>query len=314
MIAVAGRLQQLTGPGVDSLLCLLMNESARNLDSHSSHHALECAAIVDLCAQQLNYPDIDRQALVLAALTMNVGMTALQNELVHRERTPTLEQRLLIDSHPRIGAEMLAAAGVTDALWLELVRTHHEDFSAGPKARPLTHPQHMATLLRRVDVFTAKITPRATRKGLPPTVAARYACLGPDGRPDDIGTAIIKALGIYPPGSYVLLRNGSIALVVRRGPTAHQPFVAVLTDSERRVLTLPMVVATSLQGAEVKASAGVEEVRAVFSREDMLRAIGLCLQTSSAAATSPSANRAAAMQADPTSSGSESVKSTAGAG
>jgi len=45
---------------------------------------------------------------------MNIAMTSLHNELVHRERTPTLDQRMKIDAHAGLGAQMLKAAGVTD--------------------------------------------------------------------------------------------------------------------------------------------------------------------------------------------------------
>ena len=40
--------------------------------------------------------------------------------------------------------------------------------------------------------------------------AAREACLGPTGVPDEIGGALLKAVGLYPPGSFVELACGEI--------------------------------------------------------------------------------------------------------
>jgi hypothetical protein len=48
----------------------------------------------------------------------------------------------------------------------------------------------LAQLLRRVDIFCAKISRRANRAPMSPVQAAREACLGPDGKPDEIGGAL----------------------------------------------------------------------------------------------------------------------------
>jgi hypothetical protein len=42
--------------------------------------------------------------------------------------------------------------------------------------------------------------------------------------------AIIKEYGIYPPGNLVRLASGEMAVVVRRGATAHTPQAAAITD------------------------------------------------------------------------------------
>ena len=65
-----------------------------------------------------------------------------------------------------------------------------------------------------------------------PVQAAREACLGPNGTPDEIGAALLKAVGLYPPGSFVELVNGEICIVVARGPRANLPVVAVLIGAD----------------------------------------------------------------------------------
>ncbi|MFO1339466.1 MAG: phosphohydrolase, partial [Burkholderiaceae bacterium] len=47
-----------------------------------------------------------------------------------------------------------------------------------------------------------------------------------------LATGMIKALGLYPPGDLVQLKNGEIAVVVRRGQTATTPLVASLTNAQ----------------------------------------------------------------------------------
>jgi hypothetical protein len=46
-----------------------------------------------------------------------------------------------------------------------------------------------------------------------------------------LAAAVIKAFGIFPPGSVVRLASGELGLVVGVGDKAHQPRVAALTNA-----------------------------------------------------------------------------------
>ena len=45
---------------------------------------------------------------------------------------------------------------------------------------------------------------------------------------DEAGAALVKTLGIYPPGALVRLASQEVAVVLRRGATATTPRVAVV--------------------------------------------------------------------------------------
>jgi hypothetical protein len=74
-----------------------------------------------------------------------------------------------------------------------------------------------------------------------PVKAARDACMGADGTPDEIGGALLATVGLYPPGSCVELVSSEIGLVVARGKRANQPRVGVLVLSNGAPLGLPLV-------------------------------------------------------------------------
>lgn len=255
----------------DELLCVLIAGAGRLQDRYGSHHALACAPIVDLAAAALGWPADERRALMCAALTMNVSITALQDDLAHRERTLTVEQRQAVAAHPARGVERLRELGVDDALWLDAVGLHHtpptEPLSALPPAARL------AALLRRVDVFLAKMSPRAGRPGLPATQAARDACLGPDGRPDTVGAAILRALGLYPPGSLVVLHNGETAVVVQRGARLDRPVVASIVDADRVPLAVPILRRTAETAHAVKEPAGRTAARYAWDPQAVFDAV-----------------------------------------
>lgn len=243
----------------DELLFLLIAAAARVPARYGVHHALACAPIVGLAAQVLGWPEDERDVAVKAALTMNLSITALQDELAHRERTLTVEQRRAVEAHAMHSAERLRALGVADALWLETVERHHREPDGPLSALPPAG--RLAALLRRVDVFLAKISPRAGRPGLPTTQAARDACLGADGRPDTLGAAILRTLGLYPPGSLVTLVNGDTAVVWQRGARLDQPLVLSIAGADRQPWARPLLRRTAEAAHAIKGPAGRVEAR-----------------------------------------------------
>ena len=90
--------------------------------------------------------------------------------------------------------------------------------------------QRMARLMQRADMFAARLAPRASRR--PGSAqAAMQACYFDENRQiDEAGAALIKAVGVYSPGSLVRLANQEIGVVVRRGANTTTPRVAILVN------------------------------------------------------------------------------------
>jgi hypothetical protein len=68
--------------------------------------------------------------------------------------------------------------------------------------------------------------------------------------------ALVKEFGIYPPGCYVRLASGELAIVVQRGPVITAPVVACLTDNRGRSLPTPQRKNTNTREAAVIAVVG----------------------------------------------------------
>ena len=63
--------------------------------------------------------------------------------------------------------------------------------------------------------------------------ATRDVCLGVDGRPHTVGAALLRALGICPPGTVVRLANREVAVVVRRGERINAPLAVAIPAGAR---------------------------------------------------------------------------------
>lgn len=241
LFAVHGRARALFGRRPDASLYHHVYEAGHSTHKYSCHHALLTLVIAEHAASKLGWSPAWTDSLGRAALTMNVAMRQLQDQLATTRQKPTAAMRAEIDAHPEAGAALLEAAGIGDRLCLAVVRMHHEGEGEGELLAGQAPERQLARLLRRVDIFTAKISRRATRSPMSPVRAAREACLGVNGVPDEIGGAMLKAVGLYPPGSFVALANGELAIVVARGERANVPRVAALVSPRGSPLGEPLM-------------------------------------------------------------------------
>lgn len=82
-----------------------------------------------------------------------------------------------------------------------------------------------------MNLSAVELQSRLALQDEPPTSAQRTALRAhPQQAVARLRAAIIKELGIYPPGALVQLASGEFAIVVRRGATATTPLVGCITD------------------------------------------------------------------------------------
>jgi hypothetical protein len=229
--AATTRMRTLARRDIDGALYLLLQAASGGEDRYSAHHAMLCALVCELCADWFEWPATEVDSLVRAALTMNLSMSAMQDTLSRQIEPLSGEQRGHVDGHAQRSAAMLAEGGVKNTLWIEVVRRHHDpDLGAAPDTDSPAH--RLAHLLHRVDIYTAKLSRRTSRDAVSPAIATRDASFDEHGRPDTTGVALLRTLGLYPPGSFVKLANGDHGVVVRRGTMAHTPIVAALRRND----------------------------------------------------------------------------------
>lgn len=249
---------------------LLVQHALHSEEQYSSQHAMLCALVCERVAQVLGWPAEEVDSLVMAALTMNVATTVLQDNLAKQRLPLTPDQRERIAGHGLQSSTLLAAAGVQDARWLKAVRLHHDRSLLERPLAALDAASRLARLLGTVDRYTAKISRRSNRAPMSPLAAARSACVGADGQPDELGSALVKALGMYPPGCYVQLANGEVGVVLARGARANEPQVAALVGSSGMALSAPVLRDTAQAARAVTGAVAPDAVKVRTQPEQLL--------------------------------------------
>ena len=203
-----------------------------NDESYVVAHSLSTATYCALLARRLGWTDSRRSSTVCAALTMNLGMFELQPRLL-RQATPLLAaQSAQVHAHPDDSLAALQHIGVSDSVWLEAVGQHHEKPSGTGYPRQLVEPGEESQLLRLFDIFGARAHARADRRPMVPAQIVR-ALFVEDGQGacGSMVAALVKMLGLYPPGSFVKLENNEIAVVFRAEPENNSQAVAAVTTA-----------------------------------------------------------------------------------
>lgn len=214
----------------DVAIYMTMRQDTKRLSIYGLTHSLYCAMACSLAATRLDWNEDETLRVVSAALTMNLSIIELQGRLATQGNKPTEKQFERLREHPQVAVDALIAAGVTDSLWLDAVAQHHERRDGKGYPAGSTTPSDLAVALRQADVLLAKISPRAEREPMPIQQAHRELFADDGGGP--FAAALIKEFGIFPPGDFVQIKSGELAVVVRRGPTAMVPEVATITDRQ----------------------------------------------------------------------------------
>ena len=253
---------------------LLFNRAVTHFSGYSVMHSLLCASLVHLLAPIFALTEEERSSLVCAALTMNVAMTRLQDALALQKMEPNAAQRSEINSHAALGRQTLVDAKVTDEQWLEIVALHHTPLE-GPETLADWPPvQRMTKILQTVDRYTAAMSPRKSRSGR----SARDSVLSVVMKPgvvkhDEVGTALVRILGVSPAGTYVKLVNGETAVVIRRGIKPGEPLVASVLNRNDEPISEPRLHDTSREKLSIQNTLVASEVRVNLKLEPMLRLI-----------------------------------------
>ena len=232
------QLRELVSCEPDRSLLWLVHHNTNDSHNYSVLHALLVAAVCELAADRLDgLSDDMKPSLRRAALTMNLSIMRLQDTLAQQPDMLSDEQRGLLQGHGLRSAAALREIGVNDALWLAAVE-HHHGAPAGP-LDALAPGMQLARLVQQADIFAARLSPRKARRALSANDAAKGVYFDERKSPDECGAAVIKAVGMYAPGSFVLLRNGEVAVVVRRGERANQPLVASVATVQNMAFSSP---------------------------------------------------------------------------
>lgn len=248
---------------------VFVNQAAGN---YAIRHCIDTALIALLVARAMKKSEAEIQAIMAAALTMNIGMLRQHDHLAAKQQPLNENEAELVRNHPLRSVDMLKQAGVTHSEWLSCVLLHHEneDGSGYPLGDQVKEIPQNAKLLAIADRYCAAVSSRKYRKTHLPSAALRDVLIA-DGKPIDqlLAAYFIKELGTYPPGTFVRVQNGEIGVVTRRGKTATTPVVHSFIGPRGAPLSFPIQRDTSKELYAVRDVLYSDQAVLVFSMQQL---------------------------------------------
>jgi putative nucleotidyltransferase with HDIG domain len=153
------------GAALDSVIALAAALDLR--DPSTAAHSRTVAQYAALTGTALGLPPARLQRLRLAGLLHDLGKIAVPDAVLHKPGALTDEEWALMRSHPEVGAQLCASAGLPDvAAW---VRAHHEraDGRGYPNGLRAEEIPLESAVLAVADAYEAMTADRPYRAAIP---------------------------------------------------------------------------------------------------------------------------------------------------
>ncbi|MCG8317073.1 MAG: hypothetical protein MI976_27965 [Pseudomonadales bacterium] len=198
--------------------------------------------IAHLMSIQHGIEGATKDSLMRAILLANLTFYEFQVLLNTMDGKLTDSQRAKLHKHPLEAAQKLEAAGFLDPVMIKAIRQHHErlDGNGYPNHLKGTEISTLALIISICETYTARIDNRAYRKPVHPREALSHLLNEEDQRVKELLISLAKAIGLYPPGTWVKLANAEIAMVTAVSSASPVPKVVALFDPKGNAYMGPM--------------------------------------------------------------------------
>lgn len=143
--------EMLENKGVKAVPCI---ENLKNIEDSHIKTTVDLAVGI---AEQMNLSSEDKNIIAMGSLFHDFGKIMMPSELLNKNGRLTDEERSIVDTHSRVGYEMLKSTGM-DSRVLSIVRNHH-------RAASMTN-DYRAKIVSVADVYSALTEKRSYKAQL----------------------------------------------------------------------------------------------------------------------------------------------------
>ncbi|SEH72298.1 HDIG domain-containing protein [Rheinheimera pacifica] len=202
--------------GADSLVLHLISGAAKEQEG-LYYHSLNVATLSMMLAKNLNLSPAQVKTVGIGALFHDIGKIKIPSQILRKTTELSTPEQNLLKLHTKYGVELV---GLTDTFPLDawpIIEQHHEyiDGSGYPKALKEPQIDALAKIVAVVNAFDNLCHPLDISKSRSPHHALSYMYRSMKGKlPEREMKVMIKMMGVYPPGTIVLLSDQRLGIVM----------------------------------------------------------------------------------------------------
>jgi HD-GYP domain-containing protein (c-di-GMP phosphodiesterase class II) len=197
-------------------------------DEGPQFHALNTMTLAMVLGKALKLGDGELADLALGALAHDIGNIRIPAHLL-KAKIRAKHEEDFYRAHVHYGIDIARETGVFSPRALAIIEEHHEflDGSGFPRGTKKLDPlAQIVSLVNRYDRLCGPESPEKTP--LMPAEALSVLFARESGKFDKkLLGLLIKSLGVYPPGTIIMLNDGSLGLVVSPGGQSLRPEILI---------------------------------------------------------------------------------------
>jgi hypothetical protein len=204
-----------------------------------ARHCINVAKLAMFLARELGLGRDEIEQAAICGILHDAGMAREKEAILAGSPPEEQEEWKRTKGHPAGGQVLLTKEAVLRNVVARVAPEHAGGPDEGKKERVHLY----ARLVNVVDTYEALVSMRAGRTPeLPFKAMHQVMDAGAQGMLDwDLVRLFVRAVSVYPVGSYVKLEGGEMARVVRaNAEMPEKPVIAVLTDAQGAVLEEPV--------------------------------------------------------------------------
>lgn len=217
-------------PGAAFLL-----STVKSHHEYTFYHSVNTSILALAFGRRIGLGDDDLGVLGLGAILHDIGKIGVPAAILRKPSRLTAGEWDVIRRHPQLGAEAILAAATPGQEAAAVVAfQHHARFDgAGYPDVGGSGLHFFSRLVAVVDAYDAITTRRSYRRAESPVRALSTLLHGAGSSHDpDFVHAFIQMMGIYPPGTLLQLRGGSVAMITHPAEDGAGPPFGVLVADE----------------------------------------------------------------------------------
>lgn len=202
----------------DSIMHLM---AIKETEESIYYHSLNVSVLALMLGANAKLTPIEMRDLGMGTLFHDIGKSRIDNKVLNKNAPLTKAEQNLIQLHPRYGIEIVSKSKSFPSAAAMVILQHHEEYNGNG------YPQHLkgdkisklARITSVVNMYDNLCNNGDPTKAMTPYQALSFMYTKCKGILDmELLSLFIRSLGIYPPGTIVMLSNGVIAIVMSVNP------------------------------------------------------------------------------------------------
>ena len=184
-------------------------------------HMLSVSALMISLARQLRMTPDETRLAGMAGMLLDIGVSRIGVDMGSVDGRIDRIDPQVWQWHASIGRDMLDAAGDVPEEVLQVALRHHErlDGSGFPEALAASDIDVYSRMAAICDTYDHIVSGAFSERSIDPADAMQTLMRMEGAFDADMLSRFVEALGVYPVGSFVLLRSERIAMVIDQNPS-----------------------------------------------------------------------------------------------